>query len=279
VLARTKETPAFWGRYLGKRDSHFQKDEITFLQRESPDTRLVFIYNDFFDFTEGSPQQPRKPTDAYTSGRTVALNAISAFCDATGLTTDQIPAGLWIYANVEPPPNFKVSAQWIRGWWEGMLEANAFDYGGIYGFTSAKQNTGYIADAYKAALNKMAAEGTLPHDFDPPLWAAVPQYGRKIPAQINFEYIKGLPPLNDEEVIWQYFGQGWKDDPSEAQGKFDMNLATQRGYDGMCTARDLVLTEIPEHRQEMPQPKKPGLEEDPDGPPPGLEASGVGESG
>ena len=120
VVEKTKEIPAFWGRYIGRKDSTLQQKEIEFLRRASPSTRLLLIYNAFgINFVEDKDRKRRNPIDEFNRGTDTARAAASA-ADAFGA-----PGGVWIFVNVEPPPLGKVSSEWIRGLWDGMGVADA----------------------------------------------------------------------------------------------------------------------------------------------------------
>jgi hypothetical protein len=222
VKTKTGDTPDFWGRYIGRQGSQLQRDEVKFLQDNCPSTRLLIAYNPLSLSVTAVEDKPRSnPIKEYDRGLADAGLAIAA---AHGL----VPAGVCIYANVEPTQG-KVSADWVRGWWDGM-RLSPYGYGGIYGNTSSTMHTGYLGEAYRAAMEKM------PDTFRPPLWAALPGKGKKIPAEINFEYEPGDPPgYKGASVVWQYAVAWYPYDPKDPKSpaRFDTNLATIRGYDGM----------------------------------------------
>ena len=124
------------------------------------------------------------------------------------------------------PKSGTVSANWIRGWWDGMITSGY--KGGIYGnFSEPFQFIGYVGGAYNAAMKRM------PDSFDSPLWANIPHRGKKTPAQIDFGYSPGEPPgAMGTAVVWQYEVLWYPADPKDPlrTARFDTNLALRSGF-------------------------------------------------
>jgi hypothetical protein len=234
VFEKTKEVPAFWGRYIGRKGPNLRQAEIDFLRRNSPGTRLLLFFNPLgLNFVEDKPR--RNPLDEFLRGRDAASDARRA---ASAL---HVPAEVTIYANVEPPPHGDVSSDWIRGWWDGM----GAEFGGIYGNTSAPGNVAFIGAAYGVAVKNT------PGIFKPPLCAALPPRNPKSPkpADVNFGYEAGDPPgFPGAAVVWQYH-VNWFPDQNNI-GKFDTDLATQRGFDRMWKLSPLGAPPAPQDSNE-----------------------------
>lgn len=214
VQEKTKATPSFWGRYIGQHNGKnaLPKEEVAFIRQVSPHTRLLVVYNNV------------RPGGGYDTGRIDAQAAIS-FANAL-----DISSGVVIYANVEPSDG-KVSADWIRGWWDIMYDSKYGGRGGIYGNTSGITWLAYLRSAYAGALEKMKSPPSM--GWYPPLWAQRPFKGCMIPEQINFSYQPDqIWEGYGAAVVWQYAINCYI--PSgQKNGLIDMDLATQIGYDGM----------------------------------------------
>ncbi|MBI3408695.1 MAG: hypothetical protein HY040_10095 [Planctomycetes bacterium] len=214
VVRQAERVPDFWGRYLAR--FKLQKDEIDFLRKNSPQTRLLLIHNPvnlgFFQ------DRPRNPEEEHARGKWAALEAKAA---ADSLDKN-IPHGVSIYVNVEQDsePNHIgiISSDWILGWWEGM-RASKYGFGGIYANVSRKSqanNVAFLGDAYTEALKSMPGP-------NPPLWGMFKHKGKKIPEHYDPEE---PPGASGAVVVWQYFA-------SLVKGDFDRDLATKRAYDRM----------------------------------------------
>jgi len=233
-FARVKQqfgrVPDFWGRYITKgRSSALQKDEISFLRDNSPQTRLVLIHNPlgmgFFhqrvvDRNGKIVGFTPNPENEFNRGKKVALDAINAVQSA-GIT---IPRVL-VYLNIEPDTEFprigRVSPNFLRGWWDGIGP----QFGGIYGNVSefiprdekiGRGAVAFIGNAYNDAL--------VGATFKPLLWGQFPKKGRTFPVPV---YNPKQPPGNSGVVrIWQY-------GPTSQKGGVDLNLATREAFDRM----------------------------------------------
>jgi len=264
VVKQAGAVPAFWGRYIGFKETQLRPSEITFLRRNSPSTRLLLIYNalgiGFFEDT---------PRNSGAERRRGNRHAAQARAIASGLGA---PAGVAIYANAEPPvrkdgtplipASGKVSSDWILGWWEGFGLVSASLSGGIYGNTNGRGQLA-IGGAYEEALKK--AFSILSRVVRPPLYAQNTQRGVKSPkpADINFRYDAQDPPQSPgASKVWQYavaFGSDGRPlHIRDGLGMFDTNLATQGGFDGMW---ELAPPGAP------PRPKVPGSKEPREQPP------------
>ncbi len=234
LFARVKQqfgrAPDFWGRYITQgRSSALRNDEIPFLRANSPETRLVLIHNPlgqgFFHqrVLDGNGKIvgfTPNPDNEFSRGQNAAIGAINS-ARAVGIT---IPRVL-IYLNIEKESEFprvgRVSPNFIRGW----LDVIGPEFGGIYGNVSeffasderfGRGKVGFIGNAYNDAL----AGST----FQPFLWGQFPKKGRSFPVP---RYQPKQPPGRSGAVrIWQY-------GPTNQNGSFDMNLATDEAFDRM----------------------------------------------
>jgi hypothetical protein len=235
VFARVKQqfgrVPDFWGRYItAGRSSRLRNDEISFLQKNSPETRLVLVHNPlgmgFFHqrVLDGNGKIvgfKSNPDNEFSRGNKAAFDAIS------GARAAGISGKVLIYLNIEPDTEFprigRVSPDFVRGWWAGIGP----EFGGIYGNVSefiprdeqiGRGAVAFIGQAYKDALANAS--------FQPLLWGQFPKKGRSFPVPI---YQPKQPPgLSGSVRIWQY-------GPTKQAGGFDLNLATQEGFDRMIT--------------------------------------------
>lgn len=231
VMDKVKNrAPDFWGRYIGEKGSKMRKSEITLLRRFSPKTRLLIVFNAPIipiktKFT--TPAQDRARGDA-DAGR--ADNATSEV---------DVPSDVVIYANVEPKTGV-VSADWIQGWCEGMQRRSRV--GGLYGNVS-DPGRGFIGKAFNDARALMN------NRLNPPLWSQNPHNGFfKLANNIDFDYSPGEPPgAPGTALVWQHAVSFFKfkviDRSGEEKeiGRFDSNLATQRGFDLMWKLTPLPL--------------------------------------
>jgi hypothetical protein len=230
VIDQFGRAPDFWGRYVTTgRSSQLQADEIPFLKKQSPTTRLVLVHNPLgpgfyhqriLDRTGKVIGFTPNPEREFNRGKQAALNAINA---ARGLG---IQERTLIYMNIEPDQEFpragKVSPHFLRGWWEGM----GAEFGGVYGNVSEffdnqeKRGVGsvaFIGHAYKEAL--------VGRSFKPLVWGQDPKIKKRSFPVPAFEP-KQPPGVTDAVRIWQY-------GPTTQQGSFDLNLATTEAFERM----------------------------------------------
>lgn len=244
------QAPAFWGRYL--RDSAVQhtnatpltQTEVNYIQRQSQNQcRILLIY------VNASPTDMR--TRGNSNGRWHAERAQE-------LANQALPSpGMHNCIFLDIEPGWSPSAEWLLGWWQGMEHGSYFS--GIYGNFS-HQNIPLL-NAYCAALRHEDATHLVKRRY---IWASQPKYIRNRDCRRPNRHVLnrtdlgypglqspyGLPtshdgqscprgnhPNNEQTVIWQYWGNCVPSRPAGLfnqhvrGGFFDMNLATQNGYD------------------------------------------------
>lgn len=235
LFARVKQqfdrVPDFWGRYVTPgRGSQLRKDEIPFLRKNSPTTRLVLVHNPlgqgFFhqrvlDRNGNIVGFTPNPDKEFLRGLKAAVDAMSA-ARSVG-----IQGKVLIYLNIEPDTEFprigRVSPDFIRGWWTGIGP----EFGGIYGnvseFIPSDERSGRGKVAFVGNAYSEARAGTT---FKPFLWGQFPKKGRSFPVPA---YAPKEPPGETGAVrIWQY-------GPTSQKGGFDLNLATREALNRMVS--------------------------------------------
>jgi hypothetical protein len=210
VLGKSQgRVPAFFGRYLTAERNKAQlitEEELQYLSDRN--CKILLNYN---QLSSGAVQQP------FSFGQMQADRAASAASDLGAPTNIGSPR-VWIYANIDA--GYSPTVDWILGWWDGLWKHG---YGpGIYfqlGAASTK-----IAKAIETC-------DTIPNiDTWCSVWSwACQHFGSKdVKANAFAPFpVKGHPSAVE---VWQY---GAKCFPWGGTPMFDMNLATQRGYDRM----------------------------------------------
>ena len=203
--------PAYFGRYLTP--AEYQKvtqPEVEFLS--SRGCRILLNYNQF-----GASAVATKGQAGRDNARAHAAMAAN-FARGIGVPSIRISPAVFLYANIDS--GFKPSSDWIAAWWDGLWDEG---FGpGLY-FPAAGSTT--IANAV-AKCNIPEAQ----YWISIWSWSGQSQKGKNTSAS---DFLAVPPVFLPWAVdIWQYstkcFAYGGDDNKS-----FDMNLATQVGYEIM----------------------------------------------
>jgi hypothetical protein len=201
--------PQFFGRYLvGSKEQILTAGEAQYLL--SNKCRILPIYR------EAIPTEKSTALD----GATAAGRAITA---ATALG---MPNGVYIYADIEPL--WKPSVDYIIGWCTAMSLSK---FGGCGGFYCNNWSLSDFMRSYKTAFNKMDVPMK---ESKINLWCQYPPKGCS-QAAASFDFAPARPLFHlSGPVVWQYAINCLKQNiGGNMIGLIDMNLATQRGFDGM----------------------------------------------
>ncbi len=225
--------PEFWGRYLHKstKAAVLDRDEVQFIkERSGGKCRILLIAN-------------------IAGARFSAINAKATGADDARAALDKcgsgalnVPAGVFIYADIEP--DFVCKAGWFEGWWEAMEKAGR-GRGGVY---ASPRELGF-SRPYKTALTNTldpfskSLNPNPQHFFiDDPrrarlIWSQrpVPFFKRDIDPN-NFKpnaYSPTEPDfLQGMTVLWQYGGD-CKLIPGNKNSRIDMDFANDQGLRSM----------------------------------------------
>lgn len=209
VLEKSKgRPPAFFGRYLTaerNKDQLITEGELQFLSDRN--CKILLNYN---QLSSGAVQQP------FAFGQMAADKAANAASDLGAPSSIGSPSA-WIYANIDAGYSPKVD--WILGWWDGLWKRG---YGpGLY-YPAAGSTT--IGKALETC-------DTIPNIE---LWCSVCSWSNTHfgSSNVDANTFAPIPPKGSPWVVevWQY---GAKCFPRGGTPMFDMNLASQRGYDRM----------------------------------------------
>ena len=216
VLANSNgRQPAFFGRYLTPSSlQRITADEQKFLRERN--SKLLLNYNQL-----SKQGVAGKGPGARQSGKDKAYAAANLASDPeVGAPAKTGAPTIWIYANIDS--GYDPSVEWIQGWWDGLWERGYAP--GLY-FPAGK-------DSAKVAT-AMNGYNTIPNIR---AWCSVWSWAGSSKGTRNVsknEFTTDLPPTYAECVqVWQYGGQCFKYHGDETRS-FDMNLATQAGYDKM----------------------------------------------
>ena len=213
--------PDFWGRYIGG-SYKLTEEEVGYISHASKGKcRILVIYN-------GAHNAKTSTQGGKAEGLHDAQKAVAA---ATKLG---VPPGTMIFCDIEP--GWKCTADWFRGWWEGMYASLYAGAGGMYE-NPLPWNAPNFSSPYLKALTADAASpvqsflGSRRY-----LYSQQPQKGFVPPKSDKFASLAFAPAepagLAGETVLWQYAINCLKLGDSKI-GLIDMNLADQRGYDLM----------------------------------------------
>jgi hypothetical protein len=214
--------PEFWGRYIGvgphTRTPVLTEAEAEFIFSESDHRcKILVIYNG-----AGGSQVAGNRQVGIERARDAASRAAGA----------GVPPGVRLYLDVEP--QWRPSAEFFLGWWEGMASSAYASMGGVY----ANPDFSNIFRPYFAALRALSL-----HDrqfYTRYHWSTRPGLGcTQHPLQVKENFrprrlgqrpdiaVPGeLADWNDPVVLWQYarscLGTG--------HGLVDLDIADSYGY-------------------------------------------------
>jgi hypothetical protein len=208
VVDKMERAPDFWGRYIvGTQEQRLLREEADFLLAR--DCRILPIFNQ------------AHVSAGLEMGREDARKALKAASDLS------IPAGVWIYADIEP--GWKPTRDWIRGWWDGMYNSMYGGCGGLY-CNSHPINT-YFTYPYGEALKMEPTSRNIL--FNSYLWAQTPAKGcSSKPSSMQFTPDSPKSHLGGARV-WQYATKCLVGAMKPGKELVDMDLANDTGYDGM----------------------------------------------
>jgi hypothetical protein len=205
------KAPAFFGRYLTP--AEYQKitdSEIQFLR--SKGCKLILNYNQLSSGTVAVGGAAGR-----ASGRAHATKA-AFFAAQIGAPAIRFGPIVYLYANIDS--GYIPTVDWIVGWWDGLWD-NGFGPGLYYPAAGSKK----IGEAVK--LCKIP---------DPEFWISLWSWSgaSRGSTNVNVDVFSPAPPFGHFRAVdvWQYayrcFPYG-----GDTKKCFDMNLASQTGYDIM----------------------------------------------
>jgi hypothetical protein len=256
--------PDFWGRYLNpqghrREATRLRSAEKDFIFSASGNhCKILLVYNGI------SADTCRVRGDrGYRNGFHQAQTAIWS---ARSLS---VPSGVRLYANIEGP--WRISPNWIQGWWDAMALSEYAGLGGIYG-RGAELRWRDRNDPLVRVRRTTALSGSVPNaSWDrtwgrsnrgldaamrhggrrgsrrPPgtcyIWTNMPRHQCRFPRDSNRpELFQGVGPATTytRVLIWQYSVSCFPfpiEGQDEEQGAFDLNLAMdEAGHDMWCGA-------------------------------------------
>ena len=255
----------FWGRYLNpsghaRAATLLRADEIRFIfGRSNGRCKIAPVYN---GIDEGACEA--RDDLGYRNGYHAAQTAC-LLANRFG-----IPTNVRIYADIEGP--WRVTSDWINGWWDAMYSAEYVGMGGIYGRGAElgrrpaeqtrralqKDLPRFRAMYPRRGLSSRIAEATGQYATRSPallaksadnlryVWTNMPRASWQLSQNIPNQFL-GLGPYSGATtVIWQYglelrrWRFSWtRQNPTtgarETRSSYliDENLATEQGYHDM----------------------------------------------
>ena len=212
--------PSFWGRYLnydGTNDLNKKEADFIFSHSKSA-CRILPIY------------LIKPPGDLQGAESAGVHHAHVALALAADLAVG-VPEGVALYADIEP--SYKVSKDWIMGWWKTMASSGYAGRGGLY----VNPLWPILSKPYCDALaqwNKEQNPATPAY-----LYSQQPQQGCRFPPALNFAWQPAEPDCAPgSAMVWQY--QIHCFDTPHWKGWGDLDLATPDGYDLMWAGPDAL---------------------------------------
>jgi hypothetical protein len=230
VVAQVGMVPQFWGRYIGLKpdpnvplQSPLTADEADYIfSHSNKQCRILVVYNALNDTPPSRLPNGQRLLHAgsvrndFMAGQLDVQSAVRAATDAS------VPADYtnMIYGDIEDA--WQPTAEWIRGWWDGMRSSAYQGQGGLY----ANLNVPNFTQPY------LMAQGLSPAGAGSRfLWSTQPVRGCVLPRNINFDYQPvQIPNCLDPVVLWQYGRDVYRGCLS---GWADFNLCNGDGYDSM----------------------------------------------
>lgn len=204
-VVQTKDTPDFWGRYIGGANDKNKLTRKEASELLSKGCMILPIYNKI------------RHTGGKAEGLEDAKNAIKAALEL------KMPENVYIYANIES--HWKPTVPWILGWCEGMFRSV---YGGAGGFYCNPSIWGYFRYRYADAIKEAAKGKLMPHlAHYTKLFVLGPSKGCQAKwSDLNFAEAFRHPDNPNGTVLWQY---AINCDKRGKHGLYDQILAIERG--------------------------------------------------
>jgi hypothetical protein len=218
--------PAFFGRYL----TRVEKQGITQSERiflRDRNCKLLLCYNELTNHDHPISFLREKGDAVYAWGRDCARNAADLALKV------KAPSGgkVYIYANIDA--GYQPSEDFICGWWEGLWGEGLVDQGRRYApglYFPAGTGSTLIGRAMKRC--KIPGIESLCS-----IWSWAGQHQRTTDVDRHV-FNPPLPSTPNNVDVWQYATTCFAHNvPVPGQkpytASFDMDLATQQGYDRM----------------------------------------------
>jgi hypothetical protein len=187
VIDQEGRRPAFVGRYINAAGNPYAvptPKEIEFIHDHG--ASVLPVYRPTRDHVQTSGAEGRR------WGREAAKNAVAA------ASTLRIPAGVFVYANIEP--NWGLTADWLVGWCEGYGGSAREGFGGLYCGRDHLSSKGPIMKALTELDGSRGMMFRAHHLTRPALWLTYPAAkGEQSPT-----LLPTVAPELGEVDVWQY---------------------------------------------------------------------------
>jgi hypothetical protein len=223
-VAKKVGEPHFWGRYIGGITPPLDLAEANLLHTNG--CKILLIYN---KLTEAMVSATG--TAGFNAGKDAADDAIKRAQNPLKVPEEDT---IWIYANIEG--GWKVSSDWILGWWQKMYDSS---YGGVGGLYCNPVWTAHWKSNFVKAYCAAVASTSIPNVTNLSyLYSQLDPNGRVAGCAADpstLPFTPANPPCHPGgSVIWQYAINCYKGIlPPLNQGIIDMDLANQRGINSM----------------------------------------------
>jgi hypothetical protein len=232
--------PDFWGRYVlvAKAPTAsnpypqvpLSRTEANYIfSAGNGQCRILIVYNGLNNSKPPPAAKGKPPTrfpgsvqGTFDDGKADAQDAINVARNC-GVPEDR---NIMIYGDIED--DWKVSKDWVLGWWDVMFRSNFRGAGGIYTNTNLPSFT----RPYQDALAASALTATRL------LWTTQPFKGCVMPSKIISTFPgptfspAGAATFPRQVAVWQY-GRNCHLAPNSQIGYYDVDLANQDGFDSM----------------------------------------------